>query len=445
MPRPNGQGAIELSGDLLRRGPVRATEVVLRGGDHLDAGDGIELRAGQRVHLAGSIRAGPGGVVISAGQSIEIDGELVAAGPIELRISEPDGEIVIRGSVVSSASADIQRPPLVLFRGRGGLRVAGRVQVAAASGLIQANLYGDITVDGRDARILGGPSGRVELSTTGALAFGPGTELVDEAEWSLRAAHILMEPHAHLRVARLEAISEGMAHLGDGAELAAGARELAVVGHTLILGSSARVLGEGPDGTSIRLEAGEAMEVGEGALLESRTPGCGRDGQIRVLVGGPFFGQGRALFRSSPAAADCTGDPPPGVVFVAQRFDGELPLIETSSGAVNSARIDPDLRVTVPPTDERSAGRWLSTPFPGGSSPPRLTAWSASEPLGTSVRLSLGRAVRAEGPGQDFEDYDPANPGAWERHAGADWLVVRVELEGARYDAPTVDHLELTF
>lgn len=449
MPASSARGELSLMSGL-PGGLARADVVVIPEGVSVEAPDAVEIQGGDTVRIAGELRAGPGGILVSAERRIEITGRITALGPIELVIRAPDGQVVIDGELLASAGGAESGDARVEVRGRGALRVGGSVRVEntveayeGPAPTVRAAVYGPIELSA-GAQIEAGATGRVDLGTTAGVVLAASADLTDEATWTVGAGAFEAEPGSRLSVGPLSVTAETTAVLGAGAVLTSAGEELAVVAGTIALAEDAQMIGLGEGATSLRLEAAQRLEVRTGARLEAQTPTCSRRGQVIVRVAGVFAGLGPVALRSAPVGADCPDADPSGVLVVAHRYEGVFPVLPDASATFGAPRVDPQLRIVVPAIDARTAGRWVSTPFLTSRAPPRLARFDAALPEGTQASVALGAAETADGEGMDFVAWDPANPDAWRRHVGAPFWVIRVELKGRRFDAPVVQGLELS-
>jgi hypothetical protein len=448
MPRLEASGRLNL-GPHASLGLARAESVVLPAGARLDAPDALEIRAANTVRIAGELRAGPGGVFIAAGHRVEISGRIEARGPIEIVLRDPSGVVAIDGEVVTVGGGPESGPARIDVRGRGAVEIGGRLAAEhvapapeASTPEIRVGVYGDIALS-PGARLEAGAEGRVELSTNARVRLDAGAHLEGAATWTVGARRVEVAPGASLEVGQLALTAETTARFGEGARVASSGAELAIVARTLTVEGRAELLGVGPEGTSLRLEAARRLEVREGARVAAETPACGDRGQVVVRVAGPFVGGERVAFEPAPLAARCPNADPSRVLIEAHAFEGVVPRFPALEPPAGETRVDPGLQIVVPPTAASIGGRWTSRPLPAAGGAPRLAAMDVTRPAGTSVRIALGVADGPEAPGRDFVDHDPADPDAWAVHAGAAHWVVRVYLAGRRFDAPVVRHLAI--
>lgn len=461
MPRLEGSGdGLVVREDEAMSGRATASDLQVAASEAVAAPDGIELLASDTVRIDGLIRAGPGGLVAAAGQRIEVNGLIESEGPVELIITEPGGEIVIEGSVISQRGPTSFEPPRILVRGRGRLVVRGQLGTrnggadeVTGTPEISISLYGDVIIEGPTARVGGGTGGRVELVTTGRLVFADESTLIDTAAWTVGAEAIQVGARAHVQLGRLTAVAETRIELRDAARLGAGGDFLALTARTVSLGPSSLITSTGADqGTSIRLRAAERLVAHDDATVQVDFAWCGPGGEVAVRIAGPYQGLGLAAFRGAVDSPGCETESGSRTTLVAREVDGISPNLGPNADA--RPQIERDVRVAVPATAARVSGRWESRPFSAGlERRPRLTDLAADIPSGSRVGVALGVADGPDGSGRSFVELPfessesleiPSEASGWAVHDGADWLVIRIDLQGRLHDVPSVDHLAVS-
>lgn len=406
---------------------------VLEVTDNIDVGDGLELRASNALKVSGQLRAGEGGLLLAAGRSIEINGELSSTGPIELVITELTGEIVVRGSI---------RAPLIRLRGRGSTRILGLIDAEASPGPtgfgeIHVELYGAVSLEGPSAALRSGDEGTVRIETLNELRFRDGARAIDPGTWSIGAGQVLVDEGSALVVGGLSVVAEDELRLGAEVEIETGGDEASFVASAIELGLGTRIDGVASGGTSLRIEAAEELRARDAATVTSVSPSCSQ-GEVVVRVGGPYRGEGVASFLPAPIAAVC---PPearrPEATVIAHRIEGQAPVLGTPDAR---AVEDPNLRVSVPTLQTHASGRWISQPFivPTGVS---LTMGSFMGELaeGTGLTVLVGSTQRPDTEPLELRPFEDG----WT--ANDRFVVVRLDLYGRRFDAPRLEEISLVW
>lgn len=427
---------VVLGAAAVESGFARGAEVSVTIGDEIIAPDGLDLRARDLVRVSGDIVTGAGGLVIAAGNRIEILGKLRSEGPIELVITQPGGLILISGSIEVTGGPALEAGPALLIRGRGGVSVRGAIRLGGEGARLEANIYERFGIDALGASISTGVDGEVSISSAGPLEIQNGARIEDLGAWTLMTGALDLAETTQLAVGRLSVIASRTVSLAPRASLAAGGGELSILADQVALGAESSVVGT--ESTSIRLEAASGARMGARARIGGSGYGtC----SVVARLGGTFLGLGNAALWPDADPTTCP-ESQTRAVLVAEALEGIAPdliadVVDLQTGA--------DLDIRLPTTGGPvSSGRWQSKPFPvDADARPRLVALNAEVPTGARVRVGLAESSGPDAPGSDFifADDDPA---AWlDAFPGATWLVLQVELEGRRFDVPSVDHLAI--
>lgn len=467
-------------------GAVRAGVVVVGNMNTLEGPDSIDLRAHQTVRIAGRVHAGAGGVNISAGDAIYVDGIIDSDGPIFLEVTSETGRIEINGRVQTLDATD-RGSQSIRVTTRGEIKIAGNVTTGSgvSSGDIWLESYGPISIWGRDAVVAAGASslgkaGSVRIATEAAIDIESATvrggqgDLVGNARVT-RGGDVILRGEGVLLAARAT-ISAGDASDGTAGRVEiVSAGEVGIRDYSQVLGGSGRVGGrvsvEARTGTiSATLVGGDGIQtpgwvvvgtagplsLGYGAQITAGGGECTQGGDAVLLVAGRLFADGDPAVTGGRGGGgqspECAGAYPGGNVQVtAQELIGPVEAaLHKGPGrpegtisvrqATSFTRPLPDIRVRV-------EGFVVSRPIDrGGAGPgraPLLREVKAATPPGTFVIVQLAAADDPEAPPQ-WHDVPVGTAASIEELVEARSLRYRVFLSGRALDAPELDYFDLS-
>lgn len=489
IPSVDGEGVGMFQSRAELNGLVEAESILVSESGSLEASDAVELRAHDVVRISGTVRAGTGGVTVIAGRGVYVDGVIESRGPVRILVEDPQGTLQIAGRVSVLASSDDagSSPPDIALAGRSPVEIRGQVlshaEAGRMGGSVQIRVYGEIRVQGYDARVLAtaahrGTPGRIQLRSEATVTLTEGAGLgvgedVTDADEALGG---------DVEVQGTTVRVEGGARLvaGDGA--VTGGAVFLVARDALAIDDYARVRsGGGPEGGSLifkaarigigrgtvvqagqgrstgalfRIEASDRLDLVDGAVVQGGDTACGAGGDVQLAVGGllrvrseteVWGGSGSLDFGNPTCSRPAAG----GNVF-AQAREGEgletalMPGRGVPPGEVNIA-LDPSFTVAPPSLTVGTFGRVLSKVFDRGPAAqgliPQLVAWDARLPEGTSVQVELAGASEPAGPYEDWVWLDDKE--ALPRLAAGRFFRYRVTVTGRAYDAPELDFFEL--
>jgi hypothetical protein len=422
--------------------PVVGESVLVREGVTLEARDALDLTARDTVRIVGAVRAGPGGITITAGRAIYIDGPLTSEGPVHLEVTAADGLVELGGRVEAPAGLRVVT--------RGRVTLADEAHVGGAGVFVMA--YGTIAVEGVGAHLDGRTD--VHLRAEQGLFVREGA-VVRGASVFLESAEIALVDAAVHAATRLEIhASERLETTRADLETldAATAGDVELWARTATLGAATRVsAGDGTRAGSITVSVSGALRFGEGLSLAAGDGLCTDGGRVTVraagevravglggeLRGGSSIRQGTSCSLRSGGSASLVG--------WTVRMPPEWVVIGGTGRTDGSAAVREDASLVVPLVVLRTRveGWVVSKPFARGLSGdgfvPELVVARTMTPAGTFVRIQLADADEAEPTWVDLDE--DVNTRA--RLANAERLRYRVYLVGRALDAPEVDYFDL--
>ena len=468
-------------------GAVRAGVVVVGNMNTLEGPDSIDLRAHQTVRIAGRVHAGAGGVNISAGDAIYIDGIIDSDGPIFLEVSSETGRIEINGRV-QTLDVTERGSQSIRVTTRGEIEISGSVSTGSGvtSGDIWLESYGPISIMGRDAVVGAGASslgkgGTVRITTEASIDIESATirggqgDLVGNARVT-SGGDVILHGEAVVLAARAT-ISAGDASDGTAGKVEiVSAGPIAVRDYTQVLGGSGRVGGRvsveartgtigatlaGGDGIMtpgwVVLGTAGPLLLTYGAQITAGGGECTQGGDAVLLVAGRLIADSDAISvvggrGGGGQTPECAGAYPGGNVQVtAQELIGPVEAtLHKGPGrpegtislrqAASFTRPLPDIRVRV-------EGDVISRPIDRGESgpghPPLLREIKAATPPGTFVIVQLAAADDPEQP-PEWHDITVGAATQVEELIEARAVRYRVFLSGRALDAPTLDYFDLS-
>ncbi len=471
-----------------RNGLVESENIVVMQAATLEASDAVEMRARDVVEVAGSIRAGRGGVTLVGGRGVYIDGDIESRGPVRILVEDPAGEVRISGRIVVHASADDagDLPPHVEILGRSGVEISGRITSTAGArregGDIRVHVYGAVKVIGPEARVLAlsGPEGlpgRIQLRTESDVAISDGAvvghaevdtdELILGGDVEVQGATVRIERQARLlagdgmlKGGSVFITSSRALAIDSGSEVRSGAGpeggNLIIQAQRIGVGESALVqAGQGRSyGALFEINAVDRLDVVDGAQIRGGSTACGPGGALQIVVGGTVRVRAGAQLQGGDGAVEfgnrmCSETAQGGDVRVqAWQGDGVEEASVGGRGFPNGeVLLDWDPAVTVPPPNLTvgTYGQVLSKIIDRGEAAryqrPVLVGMDAEMPEGTSVTIELCAGDDVQ---DNFSDCAMADDdAALQAFVGRRYLRYRVRLKGRSFNAPSLDYFEL--
>lgn len=487
IPNVDGQGLQMLEGRVDHDGLVEAESVVVAESGVVEATNALELRALDLVRVSGTIRAGTGGVTITAGKAVYVDGVIESRGPVRILVGSPEGKLQVSGRITVLASKDDANslPPDIELTGRGEVEILGQVsshaEIGRTGGSVRVRVYGAVLVAGYDARVLAtaetrGTAGLIRIRSESTVTVedggGVGVALANGTDTETLGGDVELQGTA-IRLSGASVVA------GSGA--ITGGSIFMVARDTLAVDNYARVkAGAGPEAGSLilkaarigvgtnsviqggragyasglfRIEASERVDLGD-SIVRAGDTACGAGGDVQIAVSGLVRtrdgtvvqgGAGSAAFWS----AACTHSAAGGNIVVQAREgegleDGLLGGAGVPDGEVR-LELNPELTVPPPSLTVGTSGRVVSKVIDRGLAAvgqvPLLVGSEARLPEGTSAVIELAGASNLAEP---FEDWVAADdPAALVALANAQYLRYRVTLTGRVFDAPELDYFEL--
>lgn len=492
FPRVEGAGLDMFAGRVERNGLVEAETILVHEDGDLEASDAVELRAHDIVRVAGTVRAGRGGVTLIAGRGVTVDGTIESWGPVRILVGDPDGAIEISGRITTHATPDHAEDPAptIEILGRAPVTVTGQLTTHAAAGRtggdIDVRVYGGIVVAGYDARVFAdaepdGVPGQVRLRGQSDVRIDEGAAIglgdpvgsgygprvggdieLQGQEVTVAAGGRVIAGAGAPRGGSVFLTAAGDLTLNQFAHVRAGD---GVEGGSLLLRASRIGIGDGSivesgrgrdSGAHFRIEAAQRLDLAEGSMLLGGNTACGPGGDVQVAVGGVFRARsGSAVVAGAGSVAfgvdDCAHPAPGGHVKVqARASEGVEEAARAGRGLPDGeVFIDLDPTLDVVPTNLAVgvSGQILSTVIDRGPElighVPVLVGWAGDEPFGTRIEIEL---AGVSDPSEPYDVFYPADdPEALVALADAQYFRYRVRLTGRAYDAPVLDYFELDF
>jgi hypothetical protein len=422
--------------------PVVGESVIVREGVSLEARDALDLTARDTVRIVGAVRAGPGGITITAGRALYVDGPLTSEGPIHLEVTEPEGLIEIGGRV------DARGGLRVITRGR--VTLADEARVGGAGVFVMA--YGTVKVEGADAHLDGRTD--VHLRAEQGLFVRDGAVVRGASVFLESAAVTLVDAAVHAAT-RLEVYaSERLETTRADLETldAATAGDVELWARTATLGSATRVsAGDGTRAGSVTVSVSGQLRFGEGLSIAGGDGLCTEGGRVTVRAAGEVraIGLGGELRGGSSirqgATCSLLGGGSASLVGWTVRMPPEWVVVGGTGRTDGAAVVREDAALSVPLVVLRTRveGWVLSKPFArmlgGYGFVPELVVARTTTPPGTFVRIQLADADEAEPAWVDLDE----DVSTRARLANAERLRYRVYLVGRALDAPEVDYFDL--
>ncbi len=471
-----------------QNGLIEAEAIIVHEGATLEASDSVELRAEDRVIIAGTLDVGRGGVTIIARERIQIDGTITSEGPVRLLLADDTGTIEIGGRI--AARSTVLGTSDVRIYGRGSIQIAGEISTIGVIGALGGNIdvysYGDLVISGETAHLFTtsepqGIAGGITLQSESNVT-------VERGAWLGGMPTDNIVPDTLEPGGDIELIGTNLT-LGDDVRIAATGTALREGGRVLLTATGRMFTGHrtllaagyGPSGGSVVLRAasielGEATRVAAGggsaepgrvemhavdnlalspfARIEGGAGQCARGGDISLEVGGPLSaGEGAQIIGGAGNTNATCGRTHPGgaiIIFARDAIGLTAALIPGTGAQPGSVDVNIVPDYLVPPANlQVGGGGYLeSVTIDRGDDAidriPRLVEVIADTPADTQVSIQLAGADQADGP---FEDWLPitsdANDKKLESFVGRRWVRYRVVLEGRKFDVPVLDYFEI--
>ncbi|MFO0729114.1 MAG: hypothetical protein U1E65_35365 [Myxococcota bacterium] len=470
-------------------GAVRASSIVVSSASVLEGSDSVDLRATRTIRITGRIHAGAGGVAISAGEEIFIDGSIESDGPVYLEVSSEDGRIEVNGRIQTLDAADRSSGNIGLTT-RGRIKIAGALGTGAGgatSGDIALQSYGPVELVGPGAVIVpgassAGHSGSVSINTEatitidGAIVHGGEADLTGNARSTsggdvilhgasvrvLERAEIAAGPALDGTAGRVEVVSEGALLLQSYAKILGGAGRLG--GRVSIDARTATIAGvigggDGIDapGWAVIGTAGP-LWLDTGAQIAAGGGVCAQGGDTVLLIAGRLtVGQDPITISggvggTGEQSAHCAGMYPGGNVSItAQDFVGSFDnVIRPGSGRPAGAialHPTPSFTRPLPDIHVRVEGWVISRAIDKGAfrgQLPVLADLSADMPAGTFVVVELAAADEEATEPLTWHAISVGSSEEVEALRDAKSIRYRLYLKGRALDVPTVDYFDLS-
>lgn len=467
-------------------GLIEANAIVVSERATVEAADSVELRAAEEVRITGELVAGTGGVTVSAGQRIIVEGRIDSLGPVRLMVAEPRGLIEISGEVTTRVGLDPTQPdaPAVEFLGRGDVNISGRVVTTAASertgGDILVNVYGNVRIsEGRVNATAdpGGTPGRVQIRSDLAVELLDGGRIglpqdgVLErlgGDISVQAAGIRLGPRTAIYAGRGTATgavvaltASGVVDVGESARVQSGAGLMAggltIHGRAIQVGESAVIqAGTGArEPAELQIEAVERIRLGAMSQVNGGAAECGPGGALTIRVSGPLLTEPGAVIRGGNSAVlfrplTCSELFAGGDLAIQAREAQDIqnalqPGWGSPLGSVNLST-DPDIEVRAPNLANSVSGSVLSRVIDRGIDAfgflPTLVDLIDETPEGTRVEIGLRGSDRPDGPFDSWKSLQ-APASELESLRAARYVRYQINMYGRAFDAPTVDYVEI--
>lgn len=422
--------------------PVVGESVLVREGITIEARDALDLTARDTVRIVGAVRAGPGGITITAGRAIYVDGPLTSEGPIHLQVAEPDGLVAIGGRIETRGGLRVVT--------RGRVTLAHEAQVGGSGVFVMA--YGTIAVEGAAAHLDGRTD--VHLRAEQGLFVRDGA-VVRGASVFLESASVALIDAAVHAATRLEVhASERLETARTDLETldAATAGDVELWARTATLGAATRVsAGDGTRAGSVTVAVSGALRMGEGLSIAGGDGLCTDGGRVSVRAAGEIraVGLGGELRGGSSIRQGTTCSLRSGgsasVVGWTVRMPPEWVVVGGAGRTDGLATVREDAALTVPLVVLRTRveGWVVSKPFArrlgGYGFVPELVVARTTTPPGTFVRIQLADADEATPTWVDLDE----DVSTRARLANTERLRYRVYLVGRALDAPEIDYFDL--
>ncbi|MEL7367426.1 MAG: hypothetical protein AAFN74_00835 [Myxococcota bacterium] len=432
-------------------GLIEASSITVEPPADLRAVDAMQLRAQDFVLIQGSITAGNGGITIVAGNRIEIEGQLDSRGPIRLQVANPDGEIIIGGSVVTRAVFQGGEAPPIIIQARSRVTLEGELITTADNGYIGGDIavtvYGDVVIDGGVITTITEPDGepgaiilrsdqlvqleRGHIGVDGSILPRLGGSVRIEAKRVEVGTAGLIRGGAdanqggNVGIQAAETVT-----LDDGARIESGSGEISgelrIQAASLTIGQSA-VLQTGTalsTAGDLRVDIAENMTVRSNALIAGADTDCGAGGSVQLAVAGRLSVASGAVVRGGgnpppTPDSDCTEQFEGGRIEVTTgEADGVESSIEAGQGVPTgtvSLSLNRVFEVPVPDVSGGLVGyvrsRVIDRSSDGLGFAPMLTQLilrdpppTVNRPITTSVSVSLRGSAVPEGPFERWID-----------------------------------------
>jgi hypothetical protein len=464
-----------------QNGLVEAEAIIIHEGGTLEASDSVELRAEDRIIVAGSITAGRGGVTIVARQRIQIDGTINSDGPVRLLLGDDTGTVEVGGTIDARSRVEIY--------GRGSVLIGGTISTFGVSGDLPANIdvyaYGDVTVTGYGARLYGtgdlDAAGSISLVSEANVTVDAGAWLGGMAPDPIMPDELMPSGDIDVRASNVF-LGDDTVVAASGANAREGGRVLVTATGRLVTGHRMQLAaGVGPDGGSVSLFA-DAIELGEGTNVVGgggrAQPGdvklsavssismqpfsyvqggfgeCTHGGNVVIEVGGLLSaGQGAAIIGgSTDTSATCGRGYAGGAVTIYAKDAVGLELAVMAGEGATRGEVNINLienytvaspNLSVGPSGDIES-RTIDRGVEAIDTVPRLVELVTETPADTTVTILLSAASEPEGP---FEEWLPVtsdpNDQKLSLFTGQRYVRYRVVLEGRKFDVPLVDYFEI--
>jgi len=491
---PNSVGKEDPNQQVTRLGEYDNAEqshsIIIDDNTSLRGRDAIELEAYDTIRITGSLSAGNGGISLSANKGIYIDGNIESSGPIRLRLTQPDGKIMITGMVNTTSSSNRASGSIHMLS-RGEVTVSGVVKTGNAqyadSGQIEIVSYGSVTVT-RNTAILktgdseGGNSGAISISSESALSVKDGSSIesgealslgernstLNAGNVTLRVDELDLEDNTKLIAGRCGNCSGGNIDVIAAVRMVAGQNVEVRAGDGLTGGETSLNVGSATIGKNSSVYGGAGREhagrvfIDTAGRLKLRYQAQLIGGQGKCTDGGPVVGLvGNELVvtvgskikggDSTLDGEDCIAPTKGGdVQLFCRKITG--PIEHVTEGGNGSRQGESQLTSNSnysredPIPHPNTVGHLESKVFDRGdlglTMSPVLVSSEFGLPEGTRIDLLLCGALNPDGPFGEW--YVPDAQGNYSDELQRfRYLKYRVQLHGRSLDTPVADRFEI--
>lgn len=405
---------------------IDGASITLPSDEILTVADSLELVAASKIHINGNLQAGDGGLLIAAGDVIQIAGALETTGPIQIYILNPGGIVDISGTIRGTSLE-------VLGRGQVILRGITLFETTDDSPIphITINTYEDIILSSNDG-IYVAPEGAINLVTSKSVTIPEQGFINSHSAWFVNAREFINR--GNITADNLTLNIKDLVQFRECSKTEITGDILRVYSPVIHLGRQAEVFGSNEHGTQIMIEASERLVMQHASELGTSSTFCSPDSSVSIKS--PLcVGDSSARLGQINSPGDCQ------ISVEFEDIADEQPQVEPRSSLALVPKTD--INLSNQHISNRVSGYWESKPiYIGQTQAVSISDFIFSTPEDTRIELQLGFSSAET---DVIDSYTPSDGGHWTPPANHPWMVVRIVLEGLIYDAPTVDLVGLSW